>query len=173
MRACIVSLSMVVLFCSTAGAQVKNAATNLKAQAIKIGAAFLKGDYTTFAAFTYPGIIKLMGGTDKFKEVLAKSIHEMKSQGISFSKVTFDEPSKIVKQGKEWQATIKQHLELKLPKEKLLSTSMLIAISTDNGNNWTFIDVSKKDAATLRKAFPNISPQLNIEPQQLPLKIPS
>ena len=43
------------------------------------------------------------------------------------------------------------------------------SISTDNGINWTFIDTSNKDMATLIKALPNISPALIIPAQQPPV----
>ena len=98
--------------------------------------------------------------------VLTKSTNDMKLKGMSFTNITFDEPSKIVKSGKELQATIAQHTEIKLSQGRLVSTSTLIAVSVDNGVNWTFIDTFNKDMATLRKAMPNLSDVLTIPPQQ-------
>jgi hypothetical protein len=153
-----------------AHAQVKEAAQNLKQQAGKMGAVFVSGDYKTFANYTYPLILKSMGGAAKMAAVLTKSTNDMKVQGMSFSNITFDEPSKIVKSGKELQATIAQHTEIKLPQGRIISTSTLIAISTDNGISWTFIDTSNKDMATLRKVLPNLSPVITISPQQQPVR---
>jgi hypothetical protein len=84
-----------------------------------------------------------------------------------------DEPSKIVKSGKEMQATVTQHTEIKLPQGRLVSISTLIAVSTDNGINWTFIDTSNKDMVTLRKALPNLSPSITIPPQEPPVRYKS
>ena len=103
-------------------------------------------------------------------EVLKRTTNEMKAKGMSFSSITFDEPSKVVKSGKELQATIIQHTEIRLQNGRLVSTSTLIAISKDEGVNWTFIDTSNKDIATMRKALPNLSPSIVIPPQPPPVR---
>ena len=144
--------------------------TALMQQATKMGSAFVSGDYKTFAKYTYPLVLKSMGGATRMADVLTKTTNDMKLQGMSFSNITFDAPSKIVKSGKELQATIAQHTEIKLSQGRLISTSTLIAVSSDNGINWTFIDTSNKDMATLRKALPNLSPAINIPPQQPPVR---
>ena len=135
-----------------------------------MGAAFLANDYNSYAKYTNPKIVKMMGGVKNMKEVLIKTIASLKAQGMSFSNITFDEPSGITKSGNELQSTITQHIEIKLPQGRLVSTSTLIAISTDNGINWTFIDTSNKDIATLRKALPNLSSSIVIPPQQQPVR---
>lgn len=162
-------LLSVVLFINSYG-QVKNASQNLKLQAGKMGASFVSGDYKTFANYTYPLILKSMGGVSKMIEVLNRTTNEMKVKGMRFSNIAFDEPSKIVKSGKELQATIAQHTEIKLALGRLVSSSTLIAVSTDNGVNWTFIDTSNKDITTLRKALPNLNQSINIPPQKPPVR---
>jgi hypothetical protein len=151
-------------------AQVKDAPQNLQQQATKMGKAFIGGDYKTFASYTYPLIIQSMGGASKMVDVLNKITNDMQSKGMSFNNITVGSPSKIIKNGKELQATIAQHTEIKLPQGRLVSTSTLIAISVDNGINWTFIDTSDKNMATLRKALPNLSPLLTVPLQQPPVK---
>ncbi|MBS1747380.1 MAG: hypothetical protein JST21_14525 [Bacteroidetes bacterium] len=132
--------------------------------------AFLASDYTTFAKYTYPKIVEMMGGANNMAEVLTKTTANMKAQGMSFSNITFGEPSAIIKSGNELQCTIPQHIELKLTQGRLVNTSTLIAISTDNGKNWTFVDTSNKDMATLRKALPNLSSAISIPPPQQPVR---
>lgn len=170
MKSSIISLLFTAMLFISSYGQVKEASQNLKQQASKMGAAFVSGDYTTFANYTYPLILKSMGGASKMVEVLNRTTNEMKAQGMSFSNITFDEPSKIVKSGKELQATIAQHTEIRLSQGRLVSTSTLLAMSTDNGINWTFIDTSNKDMATLRKALPNLSPSIAVPPQQPPVR---
>jgi hypothetical protein len=170
MQLSIISLLFSVVFFFQSYGQVKDANANLKQQSSKMGAAFVAGDYKIFANYTYPLILKSMGGAARMIEVLNRTTNDMKAKGISFSNITFDEPSKIVKGSKELQATIAQHTEIKLPQGRLVSTSTLIAVSTDNGVNWTFIDTSNKDMATLRKALPNLSPAITVPPQQPPVR---
>ena len=150
--------------------QINEASSNLKIQASKMGTAFISGDYEVFAKYTHPEVLKSMGGTSKMIEVLKRTTNEMKAKGMSFSSITFDEPSKVVKSGKELQATIIQHTEIRLQNGRLVSTSTLIAISKDEGVNWTFIDTSNKDIATMRKALPNLSPSIVIPPQPPPVR---
>jgi hypothetical protein len=150
--------------------QTKESTQNLKQDANKMSTAFLASDYTTFAKYTYPKIVEMMGGANNMAEVLTKTTANMKAQGMSFSNITFGEPSAIIKSGNELQCTIPQHIELKLTQGRLVNTSTLIAISTDNGKNWTFVDTSNKDMATLRKALPNLSSAISIPPPQQPVR---
>lgn len=167
----LIALNFTIFFSIfTSHAQVKEAPQNLKQQVIKMGSAFISGNYNAFANYTYPLILKSMGGPSKMAALLTKTTDDFKSHGMSFSNITFDESSKIIKSGKELQATIAQHTEIKLPQGRLISTSTLIAVSTDNGVSWTFIDTSNKEMATLRKALPNLSPLIIIPIQQPPIK---
>jgi hypothetical protein len=169
MRLCISFLFSTAIFFQSYS-QVREASENLKQQAGKMGSAFVSSDYKAFANYTYPLVLKSMGGASKMAATLAKTTNSMHAQGMNFSNITFDAPSKIVKSGKELQATIAQHTEIKLSQGRLITTSTLIAISTDNGSTWTFIDASNKDMATLRKALPNLSSTITIPPQQPPVR---
>jgi hypothetical protein len=150
--------------------QVKEAPQNIKQQAGKMAQAFISGDYKTFVSYTYKPMVQGTGGAAKMEQSLAKVVNDMKLKGMSFNNITFDEPSTIVKSGKELQATIAQHTDIKVPNGRAVSTSTLIAISTDNGVNWTFIDTSNKNIEALRKAMPNLSPSITIPPPQPPVR---
>lgn len=147
-----------------------NSASKLKFDANEMGAAFIKGDFDTFVKYTYPLVIKSMGGETKLKEIFENTLKEMQQQKMSFSKITFEEPSEIILSGNESQATIAQHSVINYAKGRLVSTTTLIAISIDSGNNWTFIDTSNKDIILLRKALPNLSHLIYIPQQKPPVK---
>jgi hypothetical protein len=150
--------------------QVKDAAQNLKIQAVKMASAFMNGNYQVFTNYTCPLVVKSMGGEAKMADVLKKTASNMKMHGMIVSKITFDEPSTIIKSGNEFQSTLAQRTEIKLARGRIVTTSTLIAISNDNGKDWTFIDTSNKDMATLRKALPNLSPSIVIAPTQAPVR---
>ena len=151
-------------------AQSPKATANLQQQVNVMGQAFLKGDYKTFADYTYPGLLKMMGGKDKMETVMKGIMDGMKSSGMKFNKISFDAPGKIVKVGKQLQGTVIQHLDIKLTKGGAVSTSALIAISDDDGDRWTFIDTQGKDIAAVKKAFPEISAALVLPPPQKPVQ---
>lgn len=152
------ALSVFAFFIAlTTTAQVAGASQHLKQQAQTMVASLLNGDYKTFTAFTYPPLVQSVGGAAKMENILSQSMAGLKTQGVSFSKISFDDPSKIVSSGTQLQATIAQHTEMKMTDGRLVNTSTLIAISSDNGLHWTFIDTSNKDMAALRRVLPNLN----------------
>ena len=51
------------------------------------------------------------------------------------------------------------------------SESTMIAVSSDDGANWKFIDASGKDQGELEKLLPGIADKLNLPPDKPPVKI--
>jgi hypothetical protein len=49
-----------------------------------------------------------------------------------------------------------------------LTYSTFIAISKDEGKNWTFFDTNSKNIATIKKSFPNLSSALRIVEKRKP-----
>ncbi len=137
-------------------------------QANLMGQAFIKGDYQTFARYTYPSLVKAMGGESRMAATLTQTVSDMQTKGMTFNSISVDGPSKIVKSGNELQCTLQQHTTVKLANGKAVATSTLIAISQDGGKNWWFVDTSNKDAAAMRNALPNLSTAIVIPPQQKP-----
>jgi len=152
-------------------AQEKNAPDNLKHDATEMGAAFLKEDYKTFVHYSHPKIVTMMGGQDKMAGSLSQMIEGMKRKGMAFLNITFGEPSKLIKAGAEWQCTLPQRTEIQMPDGKIRVTSTLIAISSDNGRHWVFVDTSNKDIAAIKKVLPNISSAIVIPPPQPPVRL--
>ena len=147
-----------------------NSEIALQEQAAKMGAAFVKGDYKTFASYNYPPLLKAMGGESRMIDAMKESVDELKEKGINFSNITFDKPTKIIKVGKELQSTIAQHTEMLQSSSKITSTSTLVALSTDNGTTWKFVDTSNKDIRIVRKLLPNLSKEIIIPAQQPPVR---
>lgn len=143
---------------------------NIKLQANRMARAFISGDFKTFVKYNYEPMVRGGGGSEIVEERLAKVATDMKSNGMSFNGITFEEPSKIIRSGQELQATIVQHTDIKVPNGRVISTSTLIAISLDNGVNWTFVDTSNLSIEVLHKAMPNLSPSIKIPPRQPPVR---
>ena len=172
-KICIIMLLMFILAASYSfPKQVANSISlisRLQEQANIMGQAFLKRDYQAFAKYTYPAIVKAMGGESRMATVLANSAINMETRGMTFDNITFDSPSKIVKSGNELQCTLQQYTTIKLENGRAIATSTLIAISKDSGKNWLFVDTSNKDEAAMRRALPNLSTFIIIPPQQKPV----
>jgi hypothetical protein len=143
--------------------------SNIRQQANAMAQAFLNGNYQTFAKYTYPPLVKAMGGESRMAATLTQTISDMQTKGMAFNAITFDSPAKIVKSNNELQCTLQQHTTIKLANGKAVATSTLIAISEDGGKNWLFVDTNNKDAATMRKVLPDLSKEIVIPPQQKPV----
>jgi hypothetical protein len=157
----------------TSTSQVKNDEASdysrtIKEQAETMKTFLLKKDYKSFASFTYPKVIQMMGGEAKMVEILENSAKNTEAQGIALLDVTLGEPSNVVKQGNELQCTIPQTVKMKVPEGKLTQNSTLIGISMNNGNRWYFIDVSGKELAEMQRALPNLSSELIIPEKKNP-----
>jgi len=67
------------------------------------------------------------------------------------------------------QATLSETLEIKVPGGTLITKSTLIALSTDSGETWYFIDTSNNSLEKIRTQLPNISENLVLSPPQEPI----
>src|SRR3569833_324014 len=141
----------------------------IKEQANAMGQAFLREDYDVFAGYLYPAIINSMGGKKQMAATLGNTVSNLKANGMSFSDINVDNTSKIVKMHNELQCTLQQHTTIKTPNSKVVTTSTLVAVSEDGGKHWFFIDTSNKNEKDIRKALPNLSPNIVIPPQQKPV----
>lgn len=159
-----------ILWCLHTPVQERDALDNLKRQAGEMAAAFIKEDYKTFVRYTYPKIVAKAGGSAKMAGSLSQMMAGMKRRGMSFVSLTFDEPARMVKMGTELQCTVAQHTEIRTPDSRIVSTSTLLAFSSDNGRHWTFVDTTNKDETAVKKVIPNLSPSIVLPPQQPPVR---
>jgi len=143
----------------------------VKDQAGKMAQALIRGDYKTFVHYTYPGIVKMSGGPDQLAAQLKTVMNQMKAGGVVVTGVSFGAASKVVTSGKELQCTLEQHTAMNAPDGKIISTTTLICLSEDGGKNWTFVDTSNKDMATIRQLLPYLSSQIVVPKAQPPVRV--
>ena len=141
-----------------------------KEQAEIMSKAFISRDFKTVAHYTNPAVVEAMGGEAASEKMLEQLVANMQQKGIIFKGVVVDKVTKMVKAGNELQCTVPQHMEIKLPGKRIVVTSILIGVSTDGGKDWTFIDTSNKDMATIRKMLPRLSTDIVIPPSQPPVE---
>jgi hypothetical protein len=137
-------------------------------QANQMASLYKSGDYKAYVKYIHPVIVQATGGESKMIELLTAQDVQIKSRGVIINSIVFNPPSEIVKYKNELQCTISQNTELKSAKGRVITYTTLIAISTDNGKNWKFIDTSKMDIATVRSLYPNLSKLITLPPKQKP-----
>lgn len=141
----------------------------IKEQAKRMGEYMIKKDFKSFANYTYPKVIELMGGEESMIHIMEEGTKEMDKNGSYFIAVTIGNPSTVIVNGAELQCTLPQVIEMKVLNGILLVKSTLIAISPDKGKNWYFLDTSDKDIQAMKKILPNLSELLYLPPSQEPV----
>lgn len=135
-------------------------------EAKKMGGYLLSNDFEHYVNYTYPKVMKDMGGRHQLKQTLQKQMEELLLQGVNIVSIKYGEPSVILKEKKELQATLPQEVIFNTPNGKVLSTSSLICISQNDGESWYFIDPGERTLEILRISLPNISKKLIISHPQ-------
>ena len=124
----------------------------------------IRKDYKSYVKFIYPALVQQAGGATAMAKLLEKTIKEgVESKGARFVSATFGKPSAIVKKGNELQCTLQETILMEIGDRQGESRSTLIAISSDNGKTWKFLDTSGKNLDEMRKSFPNLSSKLIIQ----------
>jgi len=132
---------------------------------------FVKKDFTTFAKYLHPSVIKIAGGKDKIIQRMYTANKVAKQFGAEIRHILIGNPSKVVIYNKELQSTLPETTEMKTGFGNFRIETTLIAISTDNGKHWYFIDTSLFNLNELKESLPNISPELVIPPVKPPVPV--
>src|SRR5258706_4573394 len=115
--------------------------------------AMLKGDLETFANFTHPKLIELMGGRTKFIEAIRQGNAEMKAQKSAITGFSTRAPEGVVKGGNDLFAVVPMTLTVTQRDSKIKQEGYLVAVSSDGGTKWTFITGDER--AKLKEILPN------------------
>ena len=134
--------------------------------------AFRRGRLDEFAAYTYPAVVKQMGGKQKMLEMLEKGLADMAKEGFRFVSGVVLPPTQIVKAGPEFHALLPLKQVMSAPGGELTMTGHLLGISADGGKTWTFIDSAKLTPGNVRQILPNYNPELKLPPKTEPKFVP-
>jgi len=144
----------------------------VKKQAEIMGNAMIDNNYSVLIDYTYPKLVKLMGGKEKMLQYLKTGVQQMKSSGFRFKNAIIGSPGRFYTAGSEIHCLIPETLDIKTPKGTLVTNAHLLAISQDNGKSWTFVDISERTMATVKQLFPNFNHDLKIPKDTEPIFTP-
>jgi len=134
----------------------------VKRQADVVGKALLNSDFKTVVAHTYPKAVSIGGGKEKLVQMMTAGINQMKAQGFAFEKVTIGQPGKFYKAGTEIHCLIPEQLIMKTARGRMAASSSLLAVSSDGGKNWSFLDMNQGTINSVKQLFPNFNSNLVI-----------
>src|SRR5258706_1996431 len=154
----LVFISLITLSANGQGLDSVALSKSIIEQADTIANILLRKDYKLYVKFIYPELVKQAGGEIAMAKLISNAMKEnIESKGYELTSVKFGSPSSIIKNANELQSTLPQIITLSLRSRQFETKSTLIAISTDNGKNWKFLDTSGRSIAEMRRSFPNLS----------------
>lgn len=137
-------------------------------QANILARATFKGDAKTITIYTYPALVELTGGKEKFQQLITDRMAKLKYQGINKFDGIIGSPGKFLTAGNEIHCLLPEDIFLTTMAGRYKSKSYLLGISKDGGINWTFLDVGNMSPAILHQLLPNFNNDIVIPPPAKP-----
>jgi hypothetical protein len=147
--------------------------TLIKQTAQRMADAAVKQDYSTLLSYTYQPFVKAHGGTDSIIAVIKKGGDIMKAKGrvLIIENAEIGAPGDEVKIDTMLYAVVPEKLTLNMNGIVYITTSSLIAISSDEGKQWYFMNAgSNNDLDDLALLLPNVK-RLTIPPATGPVRV--
>jgi len=137
--------------------------------------ATLAGDYETIAGFTYPRLIEMIGGREQMVQMIGNAMAQLEEQGYHITERELLSVSPIVQSesGAESYAIFETVLELHTPDGKMRQKSFSIAISTDGGKSFKYLDAGNLPPEQLRMMLPGLPEDLELPAPEEPEVIPA
>ncbi|MEO6916249.1 MAG: hypothetical protein ABI151_11845 [Chitinophagaceae bacterium] len=166
MKKLMVALMVVVITSFSTNAQ--NVISVIRGQALEMVRALQKKDVPTLLKYIHPKMLEMAGGTDKLIRQMDTMKVMAKQFGAEIKRINIGMPEKIVTYKKEMQTVIPETTELTSAFGDLSLETSLVVISSDDGKTWKFIDTGISSVKDLRKAMPELSPELIIPSRKEP-----
>lgn len=139
--------------------------STLQQQAYQAVQASVMGDYNTVLTYTYPGLVKLVGGPQNMLALLKQQAFPAISQPIH---VLIEQPGPIYPAGKELHALVPYLLTIPQKQKSIRLRGYQLALSANLGRHWYFVPTDQLTEVYIHLLFPNFNPRLKL-PQTRPL----
>src|SRR5256885_6323453 len=123
---------------------------SLAIQAQEMSDAFARKDYQRFVDLTYPKVIEMAGGRDKMLSSMTQQIKEMEAEGVVMLSSSSGAPTQFVRDSGSIYALLPMTVKAKAKDGIFQSEGSTIAVSSDGGANWTFVDRSEEHTSELQ-----------------------
>jgi hypothetical protein len=141
----------------------------IRAAAQENGTALTTGNYARLVDLTFPKVVELIGGREKMIELVRSGTEEMKAQGNAILSAEVTEPKEVISSGERRFAIVPLTVRMKVPEGTLRTKGFLLAISTDKGKTWTFIDGAGLTKEKLAQLISKVPAQLALPAKEPPV----
>jgi len=142
----------------------------LEAQAKEISDAFVRKDFKRFTELTYPKLIRIAGGKEKFITALAEETKQEEAQGFKVLSSTPTDVTQFLKVSGALYAVMPTTLRANLRGDLFESYGCMIGTSSDKREHWTFVD---SGSGGLKDMLPDVADKLSLCPARRPVKLTS
>lgn len=127
--------------------------------------ALINKHYDDYVVYNHPKVLEqVKGGRVGMAIQVAEQIKNIEESGNIITAVWPKMPENMLDTAGEWQTTMQQFMEFRLPEGKIKSETTIIGMSPDKGKTWYFMDVAGRTLNDIRQLFPNLSTKLVIPP---------
>ncbi len=127
--------------------------------------ALINRQYDDYVVYNHPKVLEqVKGGRAGMAIQVAQQIKDIEEAGNTITAVWPKMPEVVLDTAGEWQTTLQQFMEYRLPEGKIKSETTIVGISPDKGKTWYFLDVAGRTLKDLKELFPNLSSRLIIPP---------
>lgn len=144
----------------------------IKAQAMEMSKAMVAGDVQVFSRFMHPSVVEKAGGAEKLQAMADTMTKVFRQFGGTITRILIGNPGPIVQHKKTLQATIPQTTFIQTFFADIEAERILIALSSDGGKRWYFLDPDLYKNPEMKAALPALSPELVIPAAVKPKIIP-
>ena len=141
----------------------------IRASAANMSTDLHTAQYGKLVDLMYPKVVSLGGGRDKIIDFLKRGADEMSQQGYKFGNADMGPASEPVAGGDKLFSVVPQTIRMTGPNVKVEQTSYLLAISSDKGKTWTFVDGAGVKPDVIKQLFPELPASL-VLPEPTPPK---
>ncbi len=137
--------------------------------------ALVTKDWYTYVESNHPTVInQVPGGVAGLVKQTMEQVEALEESGNKIIAAWPGQASDIIDTAGEYQLTLPQYMEIRLPNGKLKTQTTLLGISMDKGNKWYFIDLeaSGNDINKLKEIFPKVSSRIKVNPPAEPTFTP-
>ena len=122
--------------------------------------AFTNRDWKTFASFTHPAMVRVMGGPENIALLAQQQMEDVPDSIIKSARI--EKILQVEKVENELQCLVEQKLVLEMMGKRITSSTYLVGESLNEGKSWTFFDASNEGRIRPLDIKPNLSPKINI-----------
>ena len=134
---------------------------------------FRTQQHENFLDYVYPQMIELAGSREKMLAILKGEEDDFKRQGIKIGSNEVGDPGALMTAGDKEFCVLPLTTRLIFPTAKVEQPGYLLAVSTDEGKNWTFIDGAGITPETLKMLRLDLPPELKLPEKKQPKITPT